>query len=410
MRTQLLALSLLTASVAFADNNSSYEVPGTVAANDYVPVELQTGPNHTVSSEALSDGFQNTYTINSKYGAFQATGLASLKRQITEVDALAYLEAASRADVFVDALRDAGVETAGAIAKVFTSPVTTVQGIPDGIGRVFEGAKRGFGLTRRMFKGKSEETGIDPKDFREMNYLLGNSERKWAQELKTDPYTTNMKLRQTISSMSVVEFIRGLPVDIALPMGAGLAVGVLGDETEIYKQSAEQLEATNRACLGTLGLNDKIIEAYAEADYLTPTSQTALCNALGRLQGVEGRDQLVDAIVASQSFEASDFLLQIAGLLAWYQEDQGKLSSIVVADGLPYGVQGESAVLMLPAENLQWTEVFSNRIKALETQKGSVWVLGTPSEATQTSLESQGWQLVSVATSPALKTLYDQAD
>lgn len=347
-----LLSALLLSLPAIADN--SFETPGTVAASDFVPTSLQTGPNHTVSSEASSDGFQNVYTVNSKYGAFQATGLEGLKKTVTEVDALAYLEAVSRAEVFVNALGDAGVQTASAIAKAFTSPVTTVQGIPDGIGRVFEGAQRGFGLATRMLRGKnSQKDGIEPEDFREMNYLMGDGQREWAQELKTDPYTTNMKLRQTISNMSVVEFVGGLPVDIALPMGAGLAVGVIGDETEIYRQSAQLLEAANRTCLSDLGVESEQLEAFIAANYLTPTTQTSTCNTLRALSSVKGSNQLVPSLAASQSFEAADFLLQIAEMMVQYQGESGEeLTELVVMDGLPYAMAGDTPVIMLPAENL----------------------------------------------------------
>jgi hypothetical protein len=415
MRAPIFVISLLAASVSFADNTAQFEEPGTVLASEFLPASLISGPNHTVSSEANSNGFQNTYTVNSKYGAFTTTGVAGVKKTVTEVDALTYLEAASRADVFVEALRDAGIETASAIAGAFTSPVKTVQGIPDGVGRVFEGAKRGFGITRRLLRGgKSDENGIDPKDFRELNYLLGNSEREWAEELKTDPYTTNMKLRETVSSMSVVEFVGGLPVDIALPMGAGLAVGVLGDETEIYKQSAEQLEKTNRACFAKLGVSADDIEAVINADYLTPTSQTAVCNALAKLEGVPGSTDLAASIASSESFEASDFLLQISNLLAWYQTDMEaeapEITRIVVSDGLPYAMVGESAMLMLPAENLLWTEVLANRITAIEANKGSVWLLGTPTSTTAQALDARGWTLVTIATNTELHALYYKLD
>jgi hypothetical protein len=390
-----LLSALLLSLPAAADNH--FETLGTVAANDFVPANLQTGPNHTVSSEASSDGFQNVYIVNSKYGAFQATGIEGLTKTVTEVDALAYLEAVSRAEVFVNALGDAGVQTASAIAKAFTSPVTTVRGIPDGIGRVFEGAQRGFGLATRMLRGNnSQKDGIEPEDFREMNYLVGDGQRKWAQELKTDPYTTNMKLRQTISNMSVVEFVGGLPVDIALPMGAGLAVGVIGDETEIYRQSAQLLEAANRTCLADLGVEPEQLEAFITANYLTPTTQTSTCNTLRALSSVEGSNQLVPSLAASESFEAADFLLQIAEMMVQHQsESAATLTSLVVMDGLPYAMSGDSPVIMLPAENLQWTEVFANRITAIDA-KGTVIVSGTPSEMTVSSLASLGWEVSTV--------------
>ena len=61
MRSTILAISLLATSATFADDHgSAFEQPGVVAATEFVPSNLQTGPNHTVSSEANSDGYQNT--------------------------------------------------------------------------------------------------------------------------------------------------------------------------------------------------------------------------------------------------------------------------------------------------------------------------------------------------------------
>ena len=408
----LTILTLLSLSLTgYADHHEQkvmFESPGDVSSGSFLPAALQSGPNHTVSSMAASDGFQNIYTVSSKFGEFEATGLAALKTRVAEVDAMAYLEALSRADVFVGALRDAGVETASAIAGVFTSPVKTVKGIPGGVDRVFAGARRGFGLTKRIFQGKSDSATIDPKDFREMNYLVGNSERQWASELKTDPYTTNMKLREMVSRMSVVEFIGGLPIDIALPMGAGLAVGVLGDETEIYLQSAELLEQKNRECLVEFEVEAADIEAFINASYLTPTTQTSFCNALVRLDGVDGANKLSAVLAKTESFEASNFLLQTINLLAWYNAEVSALTKIVSDDGLPYATTEGGAVLaMLPADNLLWTDLVENRMADIKSDKTkSLWVLGTPSKLAGEQLMKSGWQLMTTANTPSLDMLY----
>lgn len=389
-----------------------YETPGEVGSADYLPSVLEAGPNHTVSSTAVSDGFQNTYTISSKFGQFEATGMAALKTRVAEVDAMAYLEAVSRADVFVNALKDAGVETATAIAGVFTSPVKTVQGIPGGVERVFAGARRGFGLTKRLFQNKPDSNNIDPKDFREMNYLVGNSERTWASELKTDPYTTNMKLREMVSSMSVVEFIGGLPVDIALPVGAGLAVGVLGDETEIYRQSAQILEQKNRDCLAEFAVEKADIDALINANYLTPTTQTAICNALTHLDGADNLNKLPAMFANSESFEGTDFLLQTINLLAWYNTDAGDvaaIASIVTDDGLPYALTDEGTILvMLPADNLLWTDLVESHMADIKSDDPkSLWVLGAISHQANEQLTKSGWRVLSTANSEQLKSLYN---
>ena len=76
-------------------------------------------------------------------------------------------------------------------------------------------------------------------------------------------------------------------------------------------------------------------------------------------------------------------------------ESAATLTSLVVMDGLPYAMSGDSPVIMLPAENLQWTEVFANRITAMDA-KGTVIVSGTPSEMTVSSLASLGWEVSTV--------------
>ncbi|MFT4821884.1 MAG: hypothetical protein ACJAXW_001620 [Candidatus Azotimanducaceae bacterium] len=408
----LTILTLLCLSLTgYADHHgekAKFESPSDVSSIGFLPTALQTGPNHTVSSMAVSNGFQNVYTISSKFGEFEATGLAALKTRVAEVDAMAYLEALSRADVFVGALKDAGVETAGAIAGVFTSPVTTVKGIPGGVDRVFAGARRGFGLTKRLFQGKSDSATIDPKDFREMNYLVGNSERQWASELKTDPYTTNMKLREMVSSMSVVEFIGGLPIDIALPMGAGLAVGVLGDETEVYLQSAELLEQKNRSCLEEFNVTAADIEAFITASYLTPTTQTGFCNTLVRLDDIEGIDKLPALLAKTESFEASHFLLQTINLLAWYNAEINEVTEIISDDGLPYGTTDDGTVLaMLPADNLLWTDLVESRMSDIKSDKTkTLWVLGVPSKLASEQLTKSGWKVMTTANTPSLDALY----
>lgn len=413
MRLILLTILVTFSINGFADHHEkmTYETPGEVASADFISDAMQSGPNHIVSAVAVSDGFQNTYTVSSKYGEFEATGIADLKRKISEVDALAYLEAVSRADVFVNGLTDAGVETASAIAGVFTSPVKTVQGIPGGVERVFAGARRGLGLTKRLFTSKPDSETIDPKDFRELNYLVGNSERQWAKELKTDPYTTNMKLRETVGSMSVVEFVGGLPVGIALPMGAGLAVGVLGDETEIYLQNAATLEAKNRACLAELGVTAEDIDLFIKADYLTPTTQTAFCNALARLDGADNIRKLATMMANTSSFEASDFLLETINLLAWYNteiEDVPAIAAIVTDDGLPYATTDEGTTLvMLPADNLLWTDLVESRMADIKSDENkTIWILGSASMLASGELTKAGWQVMTKNNSEALMTMY----
>ena len=84
MRPIVLTTLLLLTAHALADHHGTtqFETPAEVSSIDFIPTSLQSGPNHTVSAIALSDGFQNTYTVSSKYGEFEATGIVDPQSSI----------------------------------------------------------------------------------------------------------------------------------------------------------------------------------------------------------------------------------------------------------------------------------------------------------------------------------------
>ena len=90
----LMSLALL--SFCLPAVGADFETAVSVVAADYVPAEKMQGPDWSIASEATNDGFENTYTVESRFGTWPARGRLQLESRIREMQALAQLEEVSR--------------------------------------------------------------------------------------------------------------------------------------------------------------------------------------------------------------------------------------------------------------------------------------------------------------------------
>jgi hypothetical protein len=396
---------------------AAYEPLPTFQAKDVLPAQLLNGPNHNVQPLVTSNGYQNRYVVESSYGEFAAVGTLNLRKNIREADALAYLEAMSKTKVFIDSLAAAGVETVVAIGKAFTTPIQTVKGIPGGVARLFSGygtsTKRGVNSTQKMMDGSGGE--MSPEEFKELNYLVSDGERKWASELKTDPYTANIKLRKAITEMAVVEYIGGLPVGFALPIGGSVAVSVLqelGDE--IYLQDAQDLELHNRTCLADAGIKAETIEAFFASTHLTPTMQTVFCVAVKRMEGVKNLDMPAIQLSRAASFEETRFLLNAVVLLAWHQGKHNSIDRITSTTRLPYGVTSSNELIaMVPGDFIIWSAAIELNLNQIDDEEQpytskSLWTIGRLSEQAHREFVKRGWDIHDRTNNEQMAAFYDK--
>ena len=98
-------------------------------------------------------------------------------------------------------------------------------------------------------------------------------------------------------------------------------------------------------------------------------------------------------------------------LLAWYNtsvEDVPAIAAVVVDDGLPYVTTDEGTTLvMLPADNLLWTDLVESRMGDIKTtEEKSIWVLGSASTLAGEQLKKSGWQVMTKNNSDLLGELY----
>jgi len=115
-----------------------FESPGVLIAAELLPDELLSSEHHRVQPAVHSDGYMNTYVIESEFGNFEVAGNSLLRERVREIEALAQLSELSRTEVFAKAAIDAGLSPINAIVDFSKNPVKTITGIPGGITRMFK--------------------------------------------------------------------------------------------------------------------------------------------------------------------------------------------------------------------------------------------------------------------------------
>ena len=213
----------------------------------------------------------------------------------------------------------------------------------------------------------------------------------------------------------LVEYIGGLPVDFALPVGGSVAVSVLqelGDK--IYLQDAEELEVDNRACLSDAGIEAETIEAFFASNYMTPTMQTIFCGAMNRLEGVKNLDLAAIQLSHAASLAETRFLLNAVGLLAWYQGEHNNIDRITSRTRMPYGVTSSNElVAMIPGDFLIWSAEVESNLKQIDDEERpypskSLWMIGRTSEQAHREFVKRGWVIHDRTNDEQMAAFYDK--
>src|SRR5262249_47520511 len=134
-----VALLLIGGATKRGPAAAGFEAPPVLQAADVASsAELLQGPRFRVNPEVPTDGLLATFTIDSDFGTFTATGPGMLGIRVGEIQALEVLEKTQKSDAFKRALTASAKRTGQSIATAVTNPVDTVKGLPEGVGRFFD--------------------------------------------------------------------------------------------------------------------------------------------------------------------------------------------------------------------------------------------------------------------------------
>jgi hypothetical protein len=411
----LLLAGLALSSASRISAAEDFERPADQPPSASLSGAQVSGPNFHVEDPVHSDGLMHRYVIDSHFGVFNAYGIDALNTRLREVAALTTLEKTSDGQVVVESVVRGLREQTRSMVRVATHPVGTVLGIPTGVAHLLGGYRAeaqevtagiGHALTpggasqSKNSSGYSlqrvgTEAGHAAQDQAEHYAGLPDAERRWYAKLGVDPYTDNIVLRRAVTRMARIDAAASFGMRFA-PVGIPFSGEVERALNTIDHENPAVLRKRRREALLRAGLTSEEVTRFEHTPLLTPTRQTVLVNALGSLDGVGGRVELLRHAMTVQSEDETEVFLQSTLLLLRYHAHH-PIKRILAGVRIPAAALPDGRVAVFGAfDAVEWTQEVAgyehDLRQALPPGPGrEIWITGSVSPRARAALEGHGW-------------------
>ncbi len=373
------------------------EPPLDVKAAQFVPNDLMAGANHKVQPTAVNDGFINTYDLSTEWGDVKASSDYRLRVRIQEANALKALDDMSRAGIFGDALVNGALAPVEAAVDLVTSPVDTISGAAEGVGRWFGNMADSI-------------TSDDPHQEGAVSAAVGwaQTKRAFAVELGVDPYTDWEPLQEALASVARAAFAGGITAKAAMGMateGTALKLPVLAlgltstMKKKLIDNPPERLAELHREELSALGISEASIEPFLDNHHYSPMEKLQFVEALTRMKGTEGLESLVVHAGGAPDKLVARFMQQHAEMVARFVE-QSPSSIFFAREKMPLlKTQDGRVVGIFPLDYVVWSQRLATIMQdvtpqvdgATEASGREMWFEGVVSPETIEGMKVNGW-------------------
>jgi hypothetical protein len=394
-----MALALCVGVFASTALSEEFQkAPLFLRASDMLPGELIQGPNYTVRATITSDGFINTYDLDTNYGPLRVESTVLLLKRIGELKALAQIEKLKSTDVYMNAFKQVASGPVKTAEGLVQDPSGTVSNVASGIGRFLSNV--GSAVTSdSVYKANL------------MNSALGQAsyKRQYAAEFGVDPYSSYEPLQKALNDLAWTAAAGGLAVKaafMAIPGGEGLAIGVTGSADTLKgllrDRTPAELASINQSSLAGMGVSDASIQAFMQNTYFDPYEQTLLVGSLAGMTGVRDRGLYIDK--AAEAFEESVavFLRVRAQLISLFNDKTHSVKGFVDADGIPvFLTKNGKIIAIFPLDYIAWTPNIARKVTAVSAaikqmpgiSGKELWVTGKVHPIAKKALEAKGWKV-----------------
>jgi hypothetical protein len=323
-----------------------YEVGTDTSAAKILPASAIAGPHYKIRDKVVSDGFLYTYTIDSDFGTFQATGNYALQKIVNEVQVIAKLTEISRTEAFADSVLYAAKSPLRFGESMITDPVDTVTGIPKGLFSIFGNV------------AESVTSDANPSEDSRMKQALMVSswKREYCADMGCDVYSSNKVLQEELNRIGWAAAIGGLSVSAATTAASGGAVMAFSlartsDQLNeaLRAEPPSRLRIINREKLQQLGVSDETIERFLDHPAYTPRHASVIAAALEKLKGVEGVGRFIELCLRAQDEVGANFYQNVAEILSGYHGKVARLKEIRPLLGIAAASASNGKVLVAVA-------------------------------------------------------------
>ena len=420
----LLATIGLSALSAKGGEATQYDDMSPRSASKILPPDLLKGELWTVADEVIPVEGLFQFQVQSAWGEFPVWGEAMLRLRLREFRAIAELETISSTEA---ALKGAGKSAGKSFVRLgnaIVHPKRTAKALPQGTRRLFGKIKRYSKKATEAVAKSSEEkpndsqnqTGESSAAAQEAAVWLarkyggvGSKYRDRARDLGVDPYTSNEVLASELERVSRAEAAGSVSSKFFLPV-IGQEVGLMADAANIaYVREWREIFAHNDELMRQMGVSQEQIFEFEKNENFTPMTQTIVVAMLDAMQGVEGRNLVIQQAAMLQNESEALFFLESVLLAEWYHREQNELKKFLADTLIPVATnKAGNLVAFTAADFFYWTpetEIVARDFTATYADHpgGRELILADYiSSRARKNINAMGWQVMS-----SLRQQYD---
>ncbi len=394
-------LALAAAMLPAAD----YEPLPTFKASAVLPANRVKGPLFTVSETVKNDGFLNDFHVTTpEFGEYHVQGKSMLFMRLQEIAALGELQKVSKSEVFLKSAGTAVVNVGKGVGQAVTNPEETVKGVGAGVKRF------GVNLGRKSKRAADSVTDDDDGDKKDDKsteevaegaaysiFGVTGAQRRWAQKVGVDPYTSNKVLRDALQGIGKVDAAGGLAAKIVVPIPMVVSTTATVSNL-VWGKDPEEIRKLLEKQIAELGASKEVSEAFFTNKAMTPTHWVRIITALYAVKA-KGSADYIDTAAGAKSEREAVFLSESAVMLQKLHAQSPVEALLTDTRVMIAKTKDGRALALLPGDYMPWTERLAKGAKELgeRTQKElgatsrEIWLQGEFSPRAKQELKTVGW-------------------
>lgn len=403
-RLPALALAALAAALLDA---ADYEPLPTFKASAILPANRVKGPLFTVGETVKNDGFLDDFHITTpEFGNFEVQGKTLLFIRLQEIAALGELQKVSKSAVFLKAAGTSVVNVGKGVGQAITDPGATVKGMGSGIKRFGvnlgrKGKRAVESATDDDKEGDGKSTGDKTEDAAVgaaySIFGVTGAERRWAQKVGVDPYSSNVVLRKALQDIGKIDAAGGVAAKVVVPVPMVLSTTATVGNL-VWGKDPEEVRKTLEVQLTALGVSAELEKAFFTNKVMTPTHWVRIVTAVYAVKA-KGTADYIDTAADAKSEREALFLAESAVMLERLHKQSPVEAILTDTRVMVAKTRDGRAIALLPGDYMPWTERLAHGAKELGERarkelgatSHEIWLPGRVSPRARQELKGLGW-------------------